>query len=160
MSEVVSLEAVLEILRAMHRITAEDPIWLRRGRRITILYEFEVDGELRSFRSTAEGSDWSFTEGTLSDDECNIVLRTDPAALYEVLHGVTGGREAMLSGRLSMRKDPEFPDLLLMRAMFNRYTKAKERGVLNDLGVGDVPESLVLPKKVGAGSADGDAGNA
>lgn len=130
----IKLEDIVTVLRAMTEVGAEDPTWARRGRDITLQYEFVVDGEVHAFHTKARGTEWTFAEGALADEECDVILRTAPNVLHEVLLGVTNGREAMLSGQLSMRKAPNHPDLLLMRAMFNRYTKSRERGTLTDLG--------------------------
>jgi putative sterol carrier protein len=128
-----SLAGIAETLRAMTAVGARDRLWLRRKKDITIQYEF-VDGEtVHAFHSAVHGTDWQFGEGAKPDEECDVILRTTPKALSEVLTGVTGGREAMLNGTLSMRKAPSHPKLLLMRAIFNRYTKAQERGELVDL---------------------------
>jgi hypothetical protein len=127
------LAEIVEIMRRMYEVSTSDPIWLRRKKSITIQYEFVVDGALVVYHGTANGRDWSFDEGALPDEDCDVIMRTSPAVLNDVLFGVSGGREAMLSGEMSMRKAPDHPNLLLMRAMFNRYTKFQERGELADL---------------------------
>jgi putative sterol carrier protein len=128
-----SLAGIVETLKAMTAVGARDRLWLRRKKDITIQYEF-VDGDaVHAFHSAVHGTDWTFGEGAQPDEDCDVILRTTPKVLSEVLTGVTGGREAMLSGALSMRKAPSHPKLLLMRAIFNRYTKAQERGELVDL---------------------------
>ena len=128
-----SLDEIVQTLRAMTAVGARDRLWLRRKKDITIQYEFADGGQLHIFHSSVHGTDWQFAEGALPDEDCDVILRTTPSVLQNVLQGVTGGREAMLSGQLSMRKAPSHPKLLLMRAIFNRYTKAQERGELVDL---------------------------
>ncbi|HEX5121115.1 MAG TPA: hypothetical protein VFW65_38510 [Pseudonocardiaceae bacterium] len=130
------LAGIVETLKAMTAVGARDRLWMRRKKNITIQYEFVADDAVHTYHSWVHDSDWKFGEGALADDDCDVILRTTPQVLNEVLTGVTGGREAMLNGTLSMRKAPSHPKLLLMRAIFNRYTKASERGDLVDLNAG------------------------
>jgi putative sterol carrier protein len=127
------LDDIVQRLAEMTAIGARDRLWLRRQKNIVIQYEFTDDDALHTYHSVVHGTEWKFGEGALPDQDCDVILRTTPTVLRDVLAGVTGGREAMLSGRLAMRKGPSHPKLLLMRAIFNRYTKAQERGELVDL---------------------------
>lgn len=124
-----TLDDLVGVLRTMLIVNSRDPKWLRRGKRITVQYEFP-DG---ACWCRAEGPDWTLEPGSLPDEQCDIVVRTSPDVLYGILHGSLGGREAMVSGKLRLRKAPPMPMLLVMRAMFNRYTKAAARGQLDDV---------------------------
>jgi hypothetical protein len=128
-----ALELILEKLRAMTTIGSGDALWARRANDIAIQYEFAEPDGLRTYHSRVQGTSWTFGEGALADEECDVILRTTPQVLDDVLTGVAGGREAMLNGQLSMRKAPSHPKLLQMRAIFNRYTKSQARGDLIDL---------------------------
>lgn len=136
MSPTAELDDIVGRLREMTAVGARDRLWLRRQKNIAIQYEFSDSGDLHTYHSVVRGTDWTFAEGALPDADCDVILRTTPGVLRDVLTGVTGGREAMLNGKLSMRKGPSHPKLLLMRAIFNRYTKAQERGELVDLNSG------------------------
>lgn len=125
----VTMDELVGVLRTMLIVNSRDPKWLRRGRKITVQYEFPGHG---AYWCRAEGPDWVLEPGSLPDEECDIVVRTSPEALHGILHGSLGGREAMVSGRLSLRKAPAMPTLLVLRAMFNRYTKAAARGQLGE----------------------------
>jgi hypothetical protein len=126
----VTLDDVLDTLRTMLVITSNDPKWLRRGRRITVQYEFEDGGRSLPYHCRSDGPKWTLTPGALPDGDCDVIVATTPATLHGILHGELGGREAMVSGRLRLRKAPSMPMLLVMRGMFNRYTKAAARGTL------------------------------
>lgn len=128
-----TLDDIVRTLREMTAVGARDRLWLRRKKYITIQYEFEDGDAVHAYHSSVQGTEWNFGEGALPDEECDVILRTTPQVLHDVLKGVTGGREAMLNGQLVMRKGPNHPKLLLMRAIFNRYTKSQERGELVDL---------------------------
>ncbi|MEN3361638.1 MAG: hypothetical protein V7637_5620 [Mycobacteriales bacterium] len=126
----VTLDEVLDTLRTMLVITSTDPKWLRRGRQITVQYEFTDGDRSLPYHCRSEGPKWTLVPGALPDSDCDVIVATAPATLHGILHGELGGREAMVSGRLRLRKAPSMPMLLVMRGMFNRYTKAAARGTL------------------------------
>ena len=123
-----TVDDVVGVLRTMLIVNSRDPKWLKRGKKITVQYEFPEHG---AYWCRADGPDWTLEPGSLPDEQCDIVIRTSPDVLYGLLHGSLGGREMMTSGKLSLRKAPPMPMLLVMRAMFNRYTKAVTRGGLD-----------------------------
>ena len=66
-------------------------------------------------------------EGGIPYDDADIVIRTEPLTLHRLTNGDLGGREAIVSGRLDIRKAPSMPKLLFMRSLFNGYKKARLR---------------------------------
>jgi hypothetical protein len=126
----ITLDDVLGTLRAMLAVNSSDPGWLRRSRRITVQYEFLDGDRIRPYHCRVDGPMWTLRPGALPDGDCDVIVATAPATLHGILHGSLGGREAMVSGRLRLRKAPSMPMLLVMRGMFNRYTKAVARGTL------------------------------
>ena len=126
----VTLEDVLGTLRAMLAVNSGDPGWLRRSRRITVQYEFSDGDRVHPYHCRLDGPQWTLAPGALPDADCDVIVATAPATLQGILRGSLGGREAMVSGRLRLRKAPSMPMLLVLRGMFNRYTKALARGTL------------------------------
>lgn len=134
MAEQTTLDRTVETIRSMLEITAANPKWINRNRSICVQYEFpaqdgvggnDEDGDsARSIVTRIDRDRWELIEGTVPDEECDVIVTASAATLYGILHGELGGREAMVSGRMNLRKAPSVRNLLLMRAMFNMYTKS------------------------------------
>jgi len=121
---------LIDVLRTMLIVNSRDEKWLRKDRQVTIQYEFaEEEGDF-PYHCRLAGAAWTFEPGSLPDEECDIIMLTSAESLSRILHGQLGGREAITSGKMNLRKAPPMPTLLLLRAMFNRYTKAEARGTL------------------------------
>jgi putative sterol carrier protein len=124
----MTVESILGDIRTMLELNSVNEKWLKKRRRISVQYEFTVGDATHSYYCVADGPRWTFTEGTLPESECDVILETTPDILSDILHGRLGGREAIVSGKLNMRRAPSMPMLLMMRGMFNRYQKAVARG--------------------------------
>lgn len=128
MSEQAMLDRTIETIRSMLDITAANPKWISRGRSICVQYEFPWEDTARAYVTRIDRDHWEMTEGAAPDDECDVIVAASAETLFGILHGELGGREAMVSGRMDLRKAPSVRNLLLMRSMFNLYTKSVLRG--------------------------------
>lgn len=124
MPEQTMLDQTIATIRSMLEITAANPKWISRNRSICVQYEFPGEDGARSYVTRIDRDQWELIEGAAPDDECDVIVTASAETLYGILHGELGGREAMVSGRMDLRKAPSVRNLLLMRAMFNMYTKS------------------------------------
>jgi hypothetical protein len=132
MSHSITVEEIVAELRTMLDLGRTSPSVVRRTQRqpLTVAYEFvDADGVHPYHLRIAAGAG-TLTAGALSHDEADIVVRTSPTAMHRLLNGDLGGREAVVSGILDLRKAPSMPKLLVLRALFNTYLKAHKRGAL------------------------------
>lgn len=113
----------------------QNPTLTRRllGQRLRVLYEFlphehgAQHQEIVTYLLAIEPDRASVERRSAPYDEVDVVVRTTPDTLRRVTSGELGGREAMVSGLLDLRKTPSMPKLLLMRALFTAYKKARLR---------------------------------
>ncbi len=124
--QTVTIEEIIGELRAMIEHNKTNPGIIQRAFNIplTVLYEFNVNGKIESYYFTLQGNVGSLDPGALPYDESDVVIRTTPDAVHQILDGTLSGREAVVSGRMEVIKAPSMPKLLMMRAMFNRYRKS------------------------------------
>jgi hypothetical protein len=95
---------------------------------LSVLYEFQAeDGSVESYVMRIQPGMRGVEEGGIPYDDADIVIRTEPLTLHRLTNGDLGGREAIVSGRLDIRKAPSMPKLLFMRSLFNGYKKARLR---------------------------------
>jgi len=107
---------------------------------VTVLYELSDGDGFRSYHTRIAGDESRFAEGALDYAECDVVIRTTPEALHRILAGELAGREAVMSGALDIRKVPSMQKLMVLRALFSRYTKARRRQASGDCVVaGEAP---------------------
>lgn len=123
--EPAELAEVLGTLRAMLAFNCGDP--RARGKPVAVQYEFVTPSGPVSYYCTCRDDEWDLRAGTLPAGHADVIIRTAPDALLAVISGTLGGREAVMSGRMDLRKAPSMPKLLAMRGMFNRYAKAQAR---------------------------------
>ncbi|GIH22229.1 hypothetical protein Aph01nite_05390 [Acrocarpospora phusangensis] len=122
-------EAVAE-LRDMLAASGGNPTIADRLARgsLSVLYEFEnPDGTIEPYLMRVRRDLREVAPGAVSYDEADIVIRTEPLTLHRLSNGELGGREAIVSGRLDIRKAPSMPKLLFMRSLFNSYKKHRLR---------------------------------
>jgi hypothetical protein len=125
-----STEDVVDELAEMVRISRTSPTITQRliGRALVVLYEFiEPGGSLSPFVMRVGGRRWGIEPGSIDPAEADIVIRTSPDTLHRLTSGALGGREAIVSGLLDIRKAPSMPKLLMMRALFNQHRKSRLR---------------------------------
>jgi hypothetical protein len=92
---------------------------------------------------TVRPQERSVTPGAVAYDDADVVIRAEPITLHRLTSGDLSGREAIVGGLLDIRKAPSLPKLLQMRALFNRYKKALQRGeVTAALQRGEVTAAL------------------
>ncbi len=126
-----SVRDLVKVLRAILTISSRDEKLLKRATSITIQYEL-LEGEgVYPYYCRSDGAHWELAPGSLPEEECDIIVRTFAEDLTEILQGGLSGREAIASGKMSLRKAPSMPMLLVMRAMYNRYAKAQTAGRLS-----------------------------
>lgn len=134
MSESLTIQDLVAELREMAALGRQHQTLARRllGQNLRIRYELlPAAGEppvpylmtVTAERSAVEPADPPY-------DDVDIVVRATPETMHRVINGGLGGREAMVSGLLELRKAPSMPKLLLMKGLFNRYKKARARGEL------------------------------
>jgi putative sterol carrier protein len=125
-----SVTELVNVLRTALVVSARDDTWIKQAKKVTIQYELLHEGEAYPYYSWLDGADWAFEPGTLPDDECDIILSSAADTLGEILSGRIDGREAITSGRMTLRKAPPMPLLMVMRGIFMRYAKAQARGTV------------------------------
>jgi hypothetical protein len=126
-----TVEEVVAQLAEMVGVSRANPTIAQRllGQTLSVQYEFEApDGSTRPYVMRVGGSRWDVEPGRMPPDSVDIVIGTSPDTLHRLTSGALGGREAVVSGLLDIRKAPSMPKLLLMRALFNRHKKARLRG--------------------------------
>lgn len=130
---------IAEQLQAMLAVSQASPGFAQRmtHRSVVVQFELVADGDVVPYHLWLSGVDGAVSPGARDHDDCDIVIRTDPATLHRLLEGELGGREAIISGRLDIRKAPSMPKLLVMRSLFNRYTKARRSGRVVDVAASD-----------------------
>jgi putative sterol carrier protein len=111
-------------------LSAGDDKWTKQDKRVTIQYELLHEQDVYPYYSWLDGSEWAFKPGSLPDDETDIIVRTEATILGDILSGRLDGREAITSGKMSLRKAPPMPMLMVMRGIFMRYAKAQARGLV------------------------------
>jgi hypothetical protein len=123
-------EIVVE-LRQMLEVSRGNPTLTQRlaGGSLTVLYEFRVpDADSVPYLLTVAPDRRAIEPGAVPYDKVDIVIRAEPLTLHRLTSGDLSGREAIVGGLLDIRKAPSLPKLLQMRALFNRYKKALQRG--------------------------------
>jgi hypothetical protein len=139
MSTEMTIEDVVAELRDMLEVSRRNPTLAQRlgGGALTVLYEFQTGGpEPTPYLLTVERDRRAIEPGAIPYEQADIVIRTEPLTLHRLTSGELGGREAIVSGLLDIRKAPSMPKLLLMRSLFNRYKKALQRGEITGPGSG------------------------
>jgi hypothetical protein len=133
----LTIEDLAGELRDMLAVSQRHPTMSARlfGQRLRVLYEFlpatgEPSAEPVPYLLTVSPEGSGVAPGGAPESEVDIVIRATPQTLHRVINGDLGGREAMASGLLDIRKAPSMPKLLVMRALFNGYKKARLRGDL------------------------------
>lgn len=127
----VTVAEVVAELAEMVDVSRSSPTIVQRllGQSLVVAYEFTGDGaEVQPYVLRVGGQTWGVEPGPVDPDAADIVIRTAPQTLHQLTSGTLGGREAIVSGLLDIRKAPSMPKLLLMRALFNRHKKARLRG--------------------------------
>lgn len=127
----MTVTEIVAELRGMLALAGDSPSIVRRTQRsaLTVLHELVDDrGEIVPWSYRLAAGVGTLTPGALDYDACDIVIRTTPADLHRILSGELGGREAVVSGILDLRKAPSMAKLLVMRALFNRYLKLRRGG--------------------------------
>lgn len=122
-------EAVAE-LREMLAASGANPTIASRLARgsLSVLYEFQgPDDTIEPYVMRVSPDVREVEPGGVPYDEADIVIRTEPLTLHRLSNGELGGREAIVSGRLDIRKAPSMPKLLFMRALFNSHKKMRMR---------------------------------
>jgi putative sterol carrier protein len=129
MEETISCEQIVKHLEEIAVLTANDHHFVRFAtlNNVKIVYEFVEDQQIIPYCFILEGGNASLRQGTMDYDKCDVVIRTTPETLYKILNGQFGSREAIISGKLDIRKGPSLTKLLVLRAIFNRYRKSKLR---------------------------------
>lgn len=119
-------EAVAELRDMLAATEGNHTIAARLARQsLSMLYEFHgADGAVEPYLMKIDEAGWNITPGPVPYDEVDIVIRTEPLTLHRLTNGELGGREAIMSGRLDIRKAPSMPKLLFMRSLFNNHKKA------------------------------------
>lgn len=139
-SDGMGVEAIVEELADVLEATAHDRGLIARlaGGRLSICYDFVApDGTHAPYLMSISEHERGIRALPEVDEEADIVIRTTPATLHDLTSGDLNGREAIMSGRLDIRKAPALPKLLMMRGLFNQYKKAIARGEVAT----DSPES-------------------
>jgi hypothetical protein len=126
----MTIDDIVGELRQMLDVSSGNPTLLQRlGNGLTVLYEFSVpDGDPVPYLMTVRPQERSVTPGAVAYDDADVVIRAEPITLHRLTSGDLSGREAIVGGLLDIRKAPSLPKLLQMRALFNRYKKALQRG--------------------------------
>jgi hypothetical protein len=148
MNQSISCEQIAAELRAMLDVASTSPSLVQRTLKqpLTVSYEFLDQDAIRPFHLRLAGGVGTLQEGALDYEQCDVVVRTTPLALHRILNGDLGGREAVVSGILDVRKAPSMAKLMQLRALFNRYLKARKRGELTDERLRSYsPEALADP---------------
>ena len=130
MTGTMTIDDIVGELRQMLDVSSGNPTLLQRlGTGLTVLYEFSVpDGDPVPYLMTVRPQERSVTPGAVAYDDADVVIRAEPITLHRLTSGDLSGREAIVGGLLDIRKAPSLPKLLQMRALFNRYKKALQRG--------------------------------
>jgi hypothetical protein len=126
----MTIDDIVGELRQMLDVSSGNPTLMQRlGNGLTVLYEFSVpDGDPVPYLMTVRPQERSVTPGAVAYDDADVVIRAEPITLHRLTSGDLSGREAIVGGLLDIRKAPSLPKLLQMRALFNRYKKALQRG--------------------------------
>lgn len=130
MTGTMTIDDIVGELRQMLDVSSGNPTLMQRlGNGLTVLYEFSVpDGDPVPYLMTVRPQERSVTPGAVAYDDADVVIRAEPITLHRLTSGDLSGREAIVGGLLDIRKAPSLPKLLQMRALFNRYKKALQRG--------------------------------
>lgn len=118
---VAELEDMLEATRANSSILS------RLGSdRMSVCYELvDVDGTVHPYLMSINGTDRHVRALDEVDEDADVVLRATPMTLHNVTTGAMGGRDAIMSGQMDIKKAPSLPKLLVMRGLFNQYKKVR-----------------------------------
>lgn len=130
MTGTMTIDDIVGELRQMLDVSGGNPTLLQRlGAGLTVLYEFTVPGgDPVPYLMTVRPQERSVTPGAVDYAAADVVIRAEPITLHRLTSGDLSGREAIVGGLLDIRKAPSLPKLLQMRALFNRYKKALQRG--------------------------------
>ena len=136
MTQPMTIADIAAELDEMLESSRRNPTLTQRllGQRLTVLYEFippeeaaDADPTTVPYLLTMAPENSTVEAVAAPYDEVDVVVRATPDTLHRVTNGQLGGREAMVSGLLDIRKAPSMPKLLLLRAMFNAHKKARLR---------------------------------
>lgn len=130
MSQTMTVAEAVAELREMLAASGGNPTIADRLARgsLSVLYEFQSpDGTVEPWLMRVRRDLREVEPGGVPYDEADIVIRTEPLTLHRLTNGELGGREAIVSGRLDIRKAPSMPKLLFMRSLFNSYKKTRMR---------------------------------
>ena len=157
MTEHVTCDEIVAELSEMLMLGADSPSIVRRTRNggLTVLHELRDGERIVPYHYRLVAGVGTLAPGALQYEDCDIVIRTTPTALHRILSGELGGREAVASGLLDLRKAPSMPKLLILRALFNRYLKAHKRG---EAGARAGGEAGIRTGGAGGTRAGGDSG--
>lgn len=133
----MTIEDIAAELKDMLEATLRNPTVIQRilRQRLTVLYEFlppdaaETDSEppIVPYLLVISPERSGVTAASAPYQDVDVVVRTTPDTLHRVTNGELGGREAVVSGQLDIRKVPSMPKLLLLRALFNVHKKSRLR---------------------------------
>lgn len=124
-----TVDEVLAELTAMASVTRTHSGLRGRllGSDLTVRYEMTGDDDaVRPYLLRVTADEAEVVPATT--EAADIVIRAHPHTLHRLISGDLGGREAIASGLLDIRRAPSVPKLLVMRALFNTYRKALRRG--------------------------------
>lgn len=130
-SDTMTVDAIVRELTDVLEVTAHDRGLMTRlaGGNLSICYDFVApDGAHAPHLMRISEEERSIRPLPEVDQDADIVLRATPGTLHDLTSGDLSGREAIMSGRLDIRKAPSLPKLLMMRGLFNQYKKALARG--------------------------------
>jgi hypothetical protein len=136
MAQPMTVAEIAAELDDMVASSSNNPTLTQRllGRRLTVLYEFippehpaEAEPATVPYLLTMAPERCTVEPVSAPYDTVDVVIRATPDTLHRMTSGELGGREAMASGLLDIRKAPSMPKLLLLRALFNAHKKAQLR---------------------------------
>ncbi|PRX46634.1 hypothetical protein B0I33_107211 [Prauserella shujinwangii] len=130
MAETMSVDEIVGELREMIEVSLRNPTTLRRllGNSIVIQYQFvRPGGDVVPYVLTVADGRGGVEPGEVPEQDADLVIRTEPITQHRITSGELGGREAVVSGMLDIRKAPSMPKLVFLRSMFNQYKKARLR---------------------------------
>ncbi len=154
----MSCDEIVTELAAMLDMNIKNPGFVQRtlANSLTVMYEFQDGDAEHPYHFIMADGTARLAAGALPYDACDVVIRTTPDTLHRLLHGELGGREAIISGVLDIRKAPSMAKLLVMRALFNRYIKASKRATsVPDGEPSMLPDTSVIQPNDGLATSAG-----
>jgi putative sterol carrier protein len=128
-SSMTVAELVTELEDMLEKTLASSTLLSRLGRdQLTVCYELvDADGTVHPYLMSIRGTERGIRALEAVAEDADVVLRATPMTLHNVTTGAMGGREAIMSGQMDIKKAPSLPKLLLMRGLFNQYKKIRAR---------------------------------